>query len=328
MPRSGLALVVLFACDPTQPPPPASTPAEPVSELDRVVITDWAPGQLPIVPRTPITELERETRSGRFLYTAEVELTGGTPPDLVVARLHATNTGRRPAYLFVRGCNALHLLAYPRGDRSSGPAWNSSTVCNQPASTVSIAARATHTVEATYPASDVLAAIGQGRHEFVVSLPGDGSVEAGALTYDAGLADLRYRTTTAIETGDTLALTIDLRNDGPRPLKLALGTCHPLLRAYTNGARTAPPPLRTEDIDPSCPYASVTAELAPGAVLAHTQHPQLTLRFPLQKLLAYLPTARYYFTLQLDLNYVPVDIIAGEAVLVRTPEFKERLGPH
>lgn len=334
MPRSGLVLAALLACTP-EPAPPAPTPAQPVSELDRVFVTDWAPGQLPLVARSPVNELERETRAGKFLYTAEVELAGAPerglpgPPQQLVAKLHATNTGRRPADLPVRGCNALHVLAYPRGDRSRGPAWDSDIACGGLPTSVTVAAKATHTLEATYPARDVLRATGQGRHEFVVSLPGsrDGSVEAGALTYDAGLADLRYQTTTRVEAGAALAIDVAIRNDGARPVQLLLSSCGPQLRAYPNGARAGPAAYRSDDLPLECPDIRVATEVAPGATVRPGDTlRELGLRVPVGVVLGgVVDSARYYFTLQLELNYVPVQLIAGEAVLVRPPP--DRLTP-
>ena len=327
--RTGLAIVAFLACtpEPAAAPAPAPTPADPVSELEREYITDWAPGQFQLFPRVPITELVREKQVGSILYTAQVEFVGnprrGTlgPPERLIARLSATNTGRRLAHVITTGCAPVRVFAYPRSDHSAGPTWDSHAPCDRPLVDIEIPAKTTHTSEIARPAGDVLAALGQGRHEFVISLPEDaGSLDAGALTYDAGLADLRYRTTTTLEAGTTLAFAISVRNDGTRPVHLVLGPCGPRMRAFSHGGRAEPAVFRSDDIDQDCPDTRVTAELAPGATLTPADQPALALRIPVAHVLADgLPSARYYFTLQLVANHIPVDLLAGEAVLVRPP---------
>lgn len=324
-----LAAALVAACTeaPGGPPqaefsPPA--PAPPPSPLEREIITDWAEPHIP-TNRVTVTPERRPVTRGPFVFSAEATLLepdGTRKLPEVQTSIRVTNRSKRRQSLLLSGCSPARALGYATADRSD-PAWNlyRHSYCGEAPERLVFAPGATHPFDLVFPVAGMLDAFTrQGPHQFVgvIQLEDDTAiaVEAGTLDLDAKLDGLRYRTSTALmDEGHTVTFTVTLRNDGDRPLYLSYG-CLPRPSAFRHAGRTGPPVARP---DWGCESIEASATLAPGETVSdrflHAIVPVSAILDP-----GNLPDANYYFTLRLELNGLPLDLIAGEAVLARPRE--------
>jgi len=146
------------------------------------------------------------------------------------------------------------------------------------------------------------------------------SLHAGQVMFDAGLTNIKYRTTTRIEgvAPASLKTQITLYNRGDRVAPIEYGDCPIRLRAFRSQAKRRIPVWRSEGSGPPflkkteffCTMSLHVGRIQPGDSLT------LATSVPTYEILAdSIPEGRYYFGAELELNWRKIDLDAGSAIV-------------
>lgn len=146
------------------------------------------------------------------------------------------------------------------------------------------------------------------------------SLRAGQVMFNPGLANIKYRATTHLESvaPASLKTQITLYNRGDQVVPVEYGDCPIMLRAFRSHDKAGTPVWRSEGSGPpfqknvefACTMALNVRRIHPGDSLT------IATSVPTYEILAdSLPEGRYYLTAELGLNWRTIDLDVGSAIV-------------